>query len=420
MKKILFILALTGIVPLFFMATGRISFDEKVLRLVEETTKDVRENILPFWEKNAPDVRGGFYGTLLNDGTPLRDAPKGGVLNARILWTFSKAYELFKKEKYKQLADRAQDYFVQYFIDPEYGGTYWTLRADGTPENTDKQTYGIAFGIYGLAQHYRSTGNSESLRQAIALYHTLEKHAYDSVNGGYIELFTRNWQTPPRYGYDGKGIAPKTMNTHLHVLEAYTLLYRVWPDSVLEKQLRNLIEIFLDKIIDRHRWHQRLFLTMTWENLDEIDSYGHDIELSWLIYEAAMALKDASLIERIRSVTLRLVTTQMKEGWTQEGYLLYERAEGEIRGGIEWWPQAESVVAFFNAWEITADPAYLDAAVKTWEWIKTHLIDYEYGEWFGGLLPDGTPNKDRPKADLWKCPYHNSRMGFELFDRTHR
>jgi len=419
MKKVFVALMVIAAIQGFSFIAAQLSSDEKVFSLVQETTKDVRENILPFWEKNAPDPRGGFYGTLLNDGTPLPDAPKGSVLNARILWTFSKAYELFKNENDRQMANRAQDYFVKYFIDSEYGGTYWILRSDGTPEILDKQTYGIAFGIYGLAQHFRATGNEESLRQAIALYHTLEKHAYDSVNGGYVESFTRDWQSPMRYGYDGKGIAPKTMNTHLHVLEAYTLLYRAWADAGLKEQLRNLVDIFLDKIIDRQRWHQRLFLTMDWENLEEIDSYGHDMELSWLIYEAAMVLKDSFLIEEVEPVTLHLVDTQMKEGWMPEGYLLYERAEGEIRGGIEWWPQAESVVAFFNAWQITGDSVYLDASVKTWDWIKTYLIDYKYGEWFGGLLPDGTPDRRRPKADLWKCPYHNSRMGFELFNRTH-
>jgi mannobiose 2-epimerase len=143
------------------------------------------------------------------------------------------------------------------------------------------------------------------------------------------------------------------------------------------------------------------------------------MELSWLLLEAAEVLDEEDIIEEVLPVGLKLVDTQMSEGWTKEGAMLYERNNGEIKGGLEWWPQAESVIAFYNAWQISNDEKYLDAAIKTWKWIESHLIDKEYGEWFGGLLPDGTPDRSRPKADLWKCPYHNSRMGFELFNRTH-
>jgi len=402
---------------LFSTADAQVAMDEKVGVLLGETTLNVKDNILSFWAKHAPDPRGGFYGTLLNDGTAVPDDPKGGVLNARILWTFSRAYQLFGNDHYKQLADRAQQYFLQHFIDMEYGGSYWSVKADGTPLDQDKQTYGIAFAIYGLAEHCRATGNEASLNQAISLYRTLEKYAYDPENGGYIESFTREWQQPKRYGYDGKGIAPKTMNTHLHVIEAYTLLYKVWSDPGLKQQLRGLADIFMYKIIDIKTWHQQLFLTTDWVNTEHIDSYGHDMELSWLFLEAAEALQDEPLIKQAKTIALHLVDTQMKEGWNQDGSLLYERENGEVKGGLDWWPQAESVVAFFNAWQVSSDPKYLDASIKTWNWIKENLVDSVYGEWYGGLGKDGRPDIRRPKANMWKCPYHNSRMAFELYDR---
>ncbi|MDH6358281.1 AGE family epimerase/isomerase [Parabacteroides sp. PF5-9] len=391
--------------------------DQPDKELVDEAVKDLKENILPFWLQYAPDPAGGFYGGIRNDGTPMEKVEKGGVLNARILWTFSTAYRLFGDAIYKEMADRAQHYFIRNFIDPVYGGSYWSVAADGTPANVEKQTYGIAYAVYGLAEHFRATGNKESLQQAIALYETLEKYAYDPVNGGYIESFTRDWQKPERYGYDGKGVAAKTMNTHLHVLEAYTTLYLVWKDRGLEKQLRGLIDVFTDKILDQERWHERLFLSMDWQNLEEIDSYGHDMELSWLLFEAAEVLGDETIIEKIGHIALKLVDTQMEEGRTQDGALLYERDKGEIKGGLDWWPQAEAVVAFYNAWQITKDQKYLDAAFKTWTWIKDHLIDKEFGEWYRGVMLDGSPRKSRAKADMWKCPYHNSRMGFELYVR---
>ncbi|WP_423126579.1 AGE family epimerase/isomerase [Gaoshiqia sp. Z1-71] len=417
MKKVL-IIFIGFTVQMFSLASAQVATNKKVSGLVSESVQDLKHNTLPFWEKNTPDPSGGFYGTVLNDGTAVPDAPKGGVLNARILWTFSKAYQLFGNENYKELADRAQSYFLMNFIDQEYGGTYWTINADGTPLNAEKQTYAIAYAIYGLAEHYRAIGNKESLKQAIELYRTLEKRAFDPLNGGYIESFSRNWETPERFGYDGSGIAAKTMNTHLHVLEAYTLLYKVWPDKELKKQLTGLINLFYEKIIDQKTGHQKLFLTMEWENLEHIDSYGHDMELSWLLFESAEAIKDKTLIRRTEKMALKLVDIQMKEGWNPDGSLLYERNNGQIHGGLEWWPQAESVVAFYNAWQISGDEKYLDAAIKTWSWIKNNLVDTKYGGWYGGVGPDGKPNLVRPKVSLWKCPYHNSRMAFELFQRT--
>ena len=388
--------------------------------LVDETLADLKENILPFWVKYSPDSLDGFYGTLRFDGTPMPQAPRGGVLNARILWTFSAAYRLFEDPTYKTLADRAQRYFIDHFIDPEYGGTFWSINADGTPsENgTQKQTYGIAFGIYGLSEHYRATDNEESLQAAIKLYRDMEEHVFDPVNGGYVESFTRDWKLPERFGYDGAGAATKTMNTHLHVMEAYTSLYRVWKDPGLEKQFRALItDIFMKKIIDTERWHERLFLTMDWTNLEHVDSYGHDMELSWLIYEAAEVLGDQQVLDQIRSAAINLVDVQMKEGWLENGALLYERIDGEIRGTLDWWPQAETVVAFYYAWQHTGDQKYLDGAYKTWNWIKNNLIDREHGEWYRGTSLEGVPQTNRAKADMWRCPYHNSRMGMELYSR---
>lgn len=394
------------------------STGDKVVVLSAETTKNAKENILPFWGKYAPDPKGGFYGTLLNNGMAMPGDPKGGVLNARIMWTFSRAYQLFGGDPYRQLADRAQQYFLQYFIDREYGGTYWSVSADGNPLDMDKQTYGIAFAIYGLAEHYRATRKEESLRQAIELFRTLEKYAHDPVHGGYIESFSRDWQVPERYGYDGKGIAVKTMNTHLHILEAYTLLYIIWPDTLVKKQLGELCDVFMEKIIDKQTWHQKLFLTRDWVNTEHIDSYGHDMELSWLLTEAAEALGESLLIEQVNAVAINLVDTQMKEGWNQNGALLYEKESGKTKERIDWWPQAESVVAFYNAWQISGNVKYLDAAVKTWNWIKANLVDDTHGEWYGGVDANGKPDTRRPKANMWKCPYHNSRMAFEIYTRT--
>jgi len=416
MKYILIICILIRI-QLFTTAIAQQTHPSDVSDLRTEILQDLTENILPFWIHYSPDPREGFYGELNYDGSPQKSADKGSVLNARILWTFSAAHRLLKDEKYMVLADRAQAYFLRYFIDPEFGGTYWTVKPDGSPGDMEKQTYGIAYAIYGLAEHYRATGNKESLKSAVSLYYTLEEYVFDPVNGGYIESFTRDWKKPEKYGYDGTGVAAKTMNTHLHVLEAYTTLYLAWPDIELKEQLRALVDIIIDKIIDNSTWHEKLFFTMDWQSLEDIDSYGHDMELSWLLLEAAEVLGDTSLIEDIKSITIHLVDTQIAEGWNPDGSMLYEKINGQIKTALDWWPQAESVVGFVNAWQVTENRKYLDAAIKTWNWIKNNMIDREYGEWYSVIRADGTPVKDRPKASLWRCPYHNGRMGLELFKR---
>ncbi|NLZ95820.1 MAG: N-acylglucosamine 2-epimerase, partial [Bacteroidales bacterium] len=252
-----------------------------------EIVKDLKYNILPFWEKYSVDEKGGFYGALAYDGSPVENADKGCVLNARILWTFSIAYQVFKNPQYLNLANRAQQYLIDHFIDKEMGGVYWTLDSRGIPKDKDKQTYGIAFAIYGLSEHYRATQSQKSLDEAIALYYCLENIAFDSENGGYIESFTKDWQKPNRYGYDGDGIASKTMNTHIHVLEAYTNLYQVWKDEGLRKQLSALLNVLIEKVYNPSSHHLMLYFNDAWESLEDIDSYGHDIETAWLINETA-------------------------------------------------------------------------------------------------------------------------------------
>jgi mannobiose 2-epimerase len=385
----------------------------------EEVLSDLITNVLPFWEVYSPDPSGGFYGTVRNDGTPDADADKGLVLNARILWTFSAAYRTFEIENYRNLADKAQKYLATYFIDPEYGGVYWSVTPYGIPVDTDKQTYGLAFAIYALSEHYRATGNNESLEQAITLYNTLQNYAYDPVNGGYIDSFTRDWQLPERYGYDGQGIAPKTANTHIHVLEAFTNLYRAWPDEQLKERLKDLLILFCDKIINPETCHEHLFFTMEWQNLEDIDSYGHDIEVSWLLCEAAEVIADTPLIEKANALSIHLVETQMEEALTPQGYLLYEKVNGELSQTIEWWPQAEAVTAFINAWQLTGNSVYATAASTTWAWIKDNLVDYEHGEWYYRLDENHMPITTFPKASPWKCPYHTTRMALETIERIH-
>lgn len=380
-------------------------------QLRDEIVLDLTENILPFWAKYSPDPSGGFYGTLLFDASPKPDAEKGGILNARLLWTFSTAYRMLKDENYKVLADRAQRYFIDYFIDKKYGGTFLSVKADGAPFDTQKMTYQNAFAIYGLSEHYRATGNKESLSAAVGIYKKMIRHAYDPVYGGFIELFSRDWKEVDQ-------ASPKTMNTNLHILEALTNLYRVWKDPDLKKQLKRQVDVMSNKVLDQKTWHEHLYLTKDWQNQSDINSYGHDIEFSWLLVEAAEVLGDESMIENTKRMAVHIAEVQLDQGINSEGAMMYEKSGTRLNENLEWWPQTESIVGFLNAWQISGEKKYLGAATRLWNWIKKHMIDYEYGEWYSNIKLDGTPEKTRVKADQWRCPYHNSRMGFEIMTRA--
>lgn len=383
-------------------------------------------NILSFWQEQMVDYRqGGFYGRIDGYNVLHPDAEKGAVLNARILWTFSAAARVLNNTPYRILAARAYDYLMQWFMDREQGGVYWSLNADGTPLDTKKQTYAIAFAIYGLAEYVRLTNNQEALNAAIRLFEDLEAHAYKWDNekmskckNGYVEALTRNWQPIADMRLsekDENGVF--TMNTHLHVLEAYTNLYRVLKnvqrDDVqgtkerITKQLRTLIDIFANRIFDPATGHLMLFFDEKWQPSNTHTSPGHDIEAAWLLHEALEVLGDEELLNQ----TLPVI------------HSLAQAAEDDIMDEKEWWCYAEAVVGYIDQWKLYQDEKpiesniNLELAETAFHYIQTHLMDRENGEWFWTILPDGTPDRTHDKAGFWKCPYHNSRMCIEIIER---
>ena len=307
---------------------------------------------------------------------------------------------------------------IDRFYDTCYGGIYWSLDACGKPLDTKKQIYAIAFAIYGLSELHRACGDEEALEYAIKLFRSIEEHSFDSEKDGYFEAFTREWQPIEDMRLSDKDAnESKTMNTHLHVLEAYTCLYRVWKDKLLEERLRGLIGIFENYIIGNDG-HLKLFFDNDWRCGYDIVSYGHDIEASWLLHEAALVLGDAEVLRRVENIVPKIAEAA-REGFTQEGGMIYEMQNGHgADGDRHWWVQAETVVGYFNLWEHFGNQEGLENAIMCWEFIKAHIIDRENGEWFWSLRSDGTVNREDDKAGFWKCPYHNGRMCMELIERT--
>lgn len=388
---------------------------------LRQTMQDVLENnILQYWIDNVTDnVNGGYYGRVDGYDVVHADADKGAIMNARILWSFSAAYRVLGKRKYLDAATRAKDYILNHFIDREFGGVFWSLDDKGNPLDCKKQTYAIGFTIYGLSEYVRATGDKESLEAAIALYNDIEKHTFDTDNNGYIEALTRDWHSIDDMRLSDKDEnGSKTMNTHLHIIEPYTNLYRVWKNEKLAYSIRNLLDIFTDKMLNQETNHLDLFFDDKWNGKRNIESYGHDIEASWLLHESALALDDKDILRKIEPI-MKEIAIAADEGICPDGSMIYEhwKDDDSYDRQRQWWVQCENVIGHINLYQYFNDEKSLDIALKCWLYIQNNLIDWDDGEWHWARLNDGTLNVIDDKAGLWKCPYHNSRMCIELIER---
>ncbi len=382
--------------------------------------KELTGNILPFWMKASVDrVNGGFYGALTNDLEIHNEVPRSAILCARILWTYATAYRKLGNKEYLEMAGRAYDYLTRTFLDPEYGGVYWTVDAKGQPVFDRKHHYAQAFAIYGLSEYYRATGTPESLALAQTLFQLLEKHAYDPLHGGYSEGSGRKWEVLTDMRLSDRDLnCRKSMNTMLHVLEAYTNLLRVWPDATLKAQHRKLIEIFQEQIVDHTTGHFKLFFDDTWNSLLGNMSYGHDIEGSWLLVEAAEVQGDQALLEQVRETAIRIAAAVYQDGLEQDGSLPYEAGpQGLVDSDKSWWVQAEAMVGFYNAYQLSGQARFALAAKQSWNYIQDKMVDRVHGDWIKKLHRDGTPDAGSYKMGPWECPYHHSRACFEMLDR---
>ena len=410
----------------------------------------LEQNILRFWQTKMIDrENGGFYGRIDGHEVLHPEAEKGAILNARILWTFSAAYRVLGKPEYLETATYAKEYFIEHFIDPEYGGVFWSVDYKGQPLNTRKQFYAIGFALYGMSEYARATGDREALEYALQLYDCIEEHALDTENNGYIEAMTRDWQPIADMRLSELDANfPKSQNTHLHIIEPYANLLRclkelhaqescdyvpaigsVLPIGVtipmetivaVEGSLRNIINIFTDYILNPETHHLDLFFEMDWtRGAGHLESYGHDIECSWLMHEAALVLGDPQVLAKMEPI-VQMVAKASEKGLRPDGSMIHEAnlTTGHVDDALHWWVQAENVVGWFNIYQYFGDKEALERAYRCWEYIKTQLIDWENGEWHWSRHPDGSLNTTDDKAGFWKCPYHNGRMCLEIIERT--
>jgi mannobiose 2-epimerase len=395
--------------------------------LRSEIESELRCNLLPFWRDRSVDhTRGGFIARMTSDGTLIDDASKGLILNARLLWGFAALIRKLGEPRDAELARRAFDYLKQHFRDSRHGGYRWRVGGNGRPLDESKKTYGQAFCIYALSEHALATGDSEVLDAARALFELIEQHARDHIHGGYFEARAADWSATDDLRLSDKDmVAAKSMNTHLHLLEAYTNLYRAWPDPLVAMRLRELIAIFGSHIVDLgpgpHHGHLRHFFDEGWGLLSDTYTYGHDIEAVWLISEAAEVLDDRELEATVGGWAVEIARAVLGEGVDADGGLASEGRDSEVTNpDRDWWCQAEAVVGFEHAFELTGETAFAAASEGAWRFIDRSVVDRVHGEWFWRVMADGSVDEREPKVSEWKGPYHSVRMCLEMMRRLDR
>lgn len=390
--------------------------------LRNEVLDNLEKNILPYWMgKMVDNEHGGFYGR--RDGNDQLDpsAPKGAILNARILWSFAAAYRVLRKPEYLEMALRARDEIIDKFYDQDNGGVFWSLDAEGKPLDTKKQFYAMGFAIYGLSELVRATGDEKAKEYALKLFHDIENHSRDREKNGYIEALTQDWQPIADMRLSDKDWnASKTMNTHLHIIEPYTNLLRTLKPGTNEyaevrEATENLLDLFLTKF-EQPNGHLGLFFDDDWNRQDKIISYGHDIEASWLLLECAQVLGDAPAIKRALKHTEKIAIAAL-EGRCWDGSMVYERhGNGTYDNDKHWWVQAECIIGQVYLYCFHNHPEMLERAYQTWRYTADNIVDCDGGEWHWSRK--GTEvNRADDKAGFWKCPYHNSRMCLEVYER---
>lgn len=380
-----------------------------------EIKEHLVNDLIPFWQGLKDEENGGFYGYLSYDLKLDKKAVKGCILNSRILWFFSNAYMVLGDPSLLESATHAYQFLKEHCVDDEFGGVFWSLTYDGKPEDTTKHTYNQAFSIYALASYYDASKNPEALEIAWKLYDLVESKCKDEY--GYLEAFTRSFEPEENDKLSENGvIAEKTMNTLLHVFEAYTELYRVTKEEKVAKQIRFMMDIIKDKVFNKEIGRQEVFFDRTWNTLIDLYSYGHDIETAWLVDRGLEILDDEAYTNMLSPIT-KIITENIYNRAYIDHSLVNESENGVVDTTRVWWVQAEAVVGFLNGYQKQGDKKFLDASVDIWNYIKKYFIDKRNGsEWFWSVKEDHTPD-EKPIVEPWKCPYHNGRMCFEVLRR---
>lgn len=390
----------------------------------KDLSKDIQNHlyskIIPFWEGLKDDEFGGYYGLLDYELNLDKKAVKGCILNSRILWFFSNAAVRMKDETLLPYADHAFEFMKQYCFDKENGGVYWSLNYDGSVYDATKHTYNQAFAVYALSSYYEASGKKEAIKLAFELSDLIENTCKDE--GGYLEAFTADFKPESNEKLSENGvIATRTMNTLLHVFEAYTELYRVTKEAKVADRLNEMLVRFYNDIYNKDRHRLEVFFNDAYESLIDLHSYGHDIEAAWLIDKGLDVLGkavDGEIKDKIVFMTQDIAQNVFRLAYDGKS-LVCENENGVDNQLRIWWVQCEAIIGFYNEYQKDAAKTdYADAAAAIWEYVKEHIVDRRPGsEWLSEVDENAVPATKKPIVEPWKCPYHNGRMCFEMIER---
>ena len=390
----------------------------ETMKMTEEIRLHLTDSIIPFWKALRDDEYGGYYGYMDYDLKLDKTAEKGCILSNRIIWFFSNAYMLLKDETLLDEAKHAYEFMQKYCIDREKGGVYWSVQYDGVPADTTKHTYNQAFAVYALCAYYEASDDKEALQTAMELSRLIESRCMDEV--GYLEAFDRDFVEVDNDKLSENGVmAQKTMNTLLHVFEAYTELYRLSGDSKIKERLEWILDTFADQVYNPGLHRQEVFFDREMHSILDLHSFGHDIETTWLIDRGLEVLGDEKYREKMMPMLYDMIDQVYQKAF--DGHSLANECEkGVVDETRTWWVQAETIVGFLNAYKLMPEKKeYLEAAKAQWEFIKEHVIDKRPGgEWLRDVTKEGEPLVGEPVVEPWKCPYHNGRMCIEVIRRS--
>ena len=386
--------------------------------MIKEAKEHLCQVIIPFWKSLRDDVHGGYYGFMDYELNLEKEAVKGCILNSRILWFFSSAYLALNDESLLEEAKHAYQFLINHCMDKVNGGVFWSLNYDGSPSDTTKHTYNQAFAIYALSVYYEATRDAAALEMAWRIFDLIETRCRDEI--GYMEAFDRGFHPVVNDKLSENGvIAHKTMNTLLHIFEAYTELYRVTGDQHVADRMKWILDQFAQKVYNPKLHRQEVFFDKHMNTILDLYSYGHDIETAWLVQRGVEVLGDTSYEKRMTPIIKDLTENTYKEAF--DGRALYNECErGVVDRHRVWWVQAEALLGFLNGWQI--DPKrteYRDAVKALWNYINNYFVDRRKGsEWFWLVSEEDRPVEGKPIVEQWKCPYHNGRMCLEIIRRN--
>lgn len=398
---------------MYLMITKRHEIMEK-----EEFRKHLKESIIPFWNKLVDRDYGGFYGFADANGIADKKADKGVILCNRILWFYSNCYMLLGDRELLEYARHCFNFLADYCYDKKYGGVYWSVEYNGTPKDVIKHTYNQAFAIYSLSSYYLASNKecTKAIEMAMSLYALIESSCRDEK--GYLEAFERDFAPSSNEKLSENGVmAHRTMNTLLHILEAYTELYRATGNERVKSTLLVVLKLFKKKIFDKNAGICKVFFDYDYKSLIDLESYGHNIEASWLLDRSLEVIDDASLWLEYRSLSEKLAKTAYENAYEYQNGFNNEREGNLIRRNKIWWVQAEAVIGLYNLYQKIRDEKYVKAAEDVWDYINLYVIQKDSGEWIEEILEDGTSRPNQALAHPWKCPYHNGRMCIEMIRR---